>query len=135
MSIAGIGADIVAIERLDKFYQRHGRRALERLLAPGERDEFARLGELNDPGRFLAKRFAAKEALGKALGIGVSPPATLTNSAVIHDARGRPAFVFAPPLADWLEHRRLQAHLTISDERAYAVAFVVLETTCFNPRP
>ena len=129
MSIAGVGTDIVAIERLGEFYRRHGQRALERLLAPEERAEFARLGEApKEAGRFLAKRFAAKEALGKALGIGLSAPATLSNSAIIHDTCGQPAFAYAPPLADWLAQRRLRAHLSISDERAYAIAFVVLET-------
>mgnify|MGYP000116607061 CR=1 FL=1 len=62
--IAGIGTDIAAVARLGKLYERHGERALEKILAPAERDAFTRAA---DPARFLAKRFAAKEALGKAL--------------------------------------------------------------------
>jgi len=123
--IAGIGTDIVAVERLGKLYERHGERALEKLLAPTERADFARS---KDPARFLAKRFAAKEALGKALGIGVAAPATLPNIAVGHDALGKPAFAFAPALEQHLTERGLHAHLSISDEQAFAVAFVVLET-------
>lgn len=122
--IYGIGTDVVAIARMDEFWQRHGERALDKLLAPAERGECR---ASNQPGRFLAKRFAAKEALGKALGIGVRAPATLPAIAVSHDAAGKPWFEFAPELAGYIEARRLTAHLSISDERDYAVAFVVLE--------
>ena len=122
--IYGVGTDIVAVTRLGKLYERHGERALEKLLAPAERADF---DKTRDPARFLAKRFAAKEALGKALGIGVAAPATLPNIAVIHDALGKPAFDYAPQLALLLEERGLTAHLSISDEQDFALAFVVLE--------
>jgi holo-[acyl-carrier protein] synthase len=122
--IFGVGTDIVAVARLGKLYERHGERALGKLLAPAERADFARAA---DPARFLAKRFAAKEALGKALGVGVAPPATLGNSAVTHDALGKPIFAYAPALADYLAERGLTAHLSISDEQDFALAFVVIE--------
>lgn len=122
--IAGVGTDIVAVVRLARLWERHGERALEKVLAPAERAGFA---GASDPGRFLAKRFAAKEAFAKALGTGVVAPATLPNIAVVHDALGKPAFAFAPELAALLQSRSLIAHLSISDEREYAVAFVVLE--------
>jgi len=122
--IFGVGTDIVAVARLAKLYQRHGERALDNLLAPAERADFEKA---KDPARFLAKRFAAKEALGKALGIGVAAPATLTNSAVVHDALGKPAFAYSPTLAQHLAERGLVAHLSISDEADFALAFVVLE--------
>jgi holo-[acyl-carrier protein] synthase len=125
MTIAGVGADIVAVARLGRLYERHGARALEKLLAPAEFAEFSRAG---NRARFLARRFAAKEALGKALGIGVAAPATLPNIAVTHDERGKPAFACAPPLARYLAEHGLAAHLSISDEADYAVAFVVLES-------
>ena len=122
--ISGIGTDIVAVERLDRLFERHGEHALEKLLAESERAEFAKA---KDPARFLAKRFAAKEALGKALGIGVAAPATLPNIAVTHNAQGKPDFAYSPELARYLEDRGLIAHLSISDEQDYALAFVVLE--------
>ena len=122
--IAGIGTDIAAVARLGKLYERHGERALEKLLAPIEWADFSKAG---NPARFLAKRFAAKEALGKALGIGVTPPATMPNIAIIHDALGRPLFDYAPPLGAYLAEQNLRAHLSISDEAEYALAFVVLE--------
>lgn len=122
--IAGVGTDIAAVARLGKLYERHGERALGKLLAPSERPDFVKA---KDPARFLAKRFAAKEAFGKALGIGVAAPATLPNIAVVHDALGKPFFDYAPELAAHLAERGLRAHLSISDEQEFAVAFVVLE--------
>lgn len=122
--IFGIGTDIVAVARLGELYRRHGDRALEKLLAVTERADFARSA---DPARFLAKRFAAKEAFGKALGTGIAAPATLPNIGVIHDALGKPGFGYAPQLEQWLTDRGLIAHLSISDEKEFATAFVVLE--------
>jgi holo-[acyl-carrier protein] synthase len=122
--IAGVGTDIVAVARLRRLYQRHGARAVEKLLAPSELAEFAKTG---DSARFLAKRFAAKEAFGKALGIGIATPATLPNIVVTHDDLGKPVFDYAPPLARHLAERGLTAHLSISDEADYALAFVVVE--------
>ena len=122
--IVGVGTDIVAVARLGKLYARHGERALEKLLAPAERPEFTRA---KDSARFLAKRFAAKEALGKALGIGVAAPATLPNVSVVHDALGKPAFAYAPELARFIAARGLTAHLSISDEKEFALAFVIVE--------
>lgn len=123
--IFGIGTDIVAIARLQTMWERHGERCLDRLLAP---QEFAAFAAANDKGRFLAKRFAAKEALAKALGTGVRPPALLPAMWVEHDALGRPLFGFARELAECLSARSLVAHLSLSDEADYATAFVVLET-------
>ena len=122
--IYGIGTDIVAVARLRGMWERHGDRALDKLLAPQEMADFAKAA---DKGRFLAKRFAAKEAFGKALGIGVATPATLPNIAVVHDELGKPSFAYAPELAQLLDQRGLIAHLSISDEKEFALAFVVLE--------
>lgn len=122
--IYGIGTDIVAVDRLQGLLDRHGSRAVEKLLAPSE---IAAFEQSTAPGRFLAKRFAAKEAFGKALGTGVAAPATLTQIAVGHDPLGKPVLEFAPPLAALLESKKLSAQLSISDEQAYAVAFVILE--------
>lgn len=123
--IFGIGTDIVAVARMAEYWQRHGERGLEKMLAPVERETCR---QSPDPARFLAKRFAAKEALGKALGTGVRAPVLLPHIAISHDELGKPGFVYEPPLADHLAQRGLIAHLSISDEQDYAVAFVILET-------
>jgi holo-[acyl-carrier protein] synthase len=122
--IFGIGTDIVAVKRMADYFQRHGERGLEKMLAPAERE--ACLAS-PDPARFLAKRFAAKEALGKAAGTGVRAPILLPEIAVMHDELGKPAFSYSPALAAHFTERGLAAHLSISDEQDYAVAFVILE--------
>lgn len=124
--IHGIGTDIVAVARLRSLWERHGEHAVEKLLAAEEWGDFERA---SDKGRFLAKRFAAKEALSKALGTGLRAPATLTGIAIIHDAAGKPAFAYSDELAALLDSKRLVAHLSISDEADYAVAYVILESS------
>ena len=68
-------------------------------------------------GRFFAKRFAAKEAFAKALGIGVRAPATLPAIAVGHDPLGKPAFAYSDELAALLRDKRLSAHLDFGRAR------------------
>lgn len=123
--IAGIGTDIVAVARMRDALARHGERFAEHILADGEHEDFARAP---DKARFLAKRFAAKEAFAKALGTGLRAPATLHAIAVAHDELGKPVYALAPALAELVQARCLSAHLSISDEKDYVVAFAVLET-------
>jgi len=124
--IVGIGTDLVRIERMQALWQRHGERSLDKLLAPAEREECR---ASSDAGRFLAKRFAAKEALGKALGCGIRAPVLLPAIAVTHKAAGKPGFAFDTPLAEWLRPRGLVFHLSLGDEADHALAFVVAEAT------
>ena len=122
--IHGIGADIVAVKRLRQMWEGHGDRVLEKLLAPQEMADFARAA---DKGRFLAKRFAAKEAFSKAFGTGIRAPAVLPAIAVGHDDLGKPNLVFCGRLAEMIENQGLRAHLSLSDEADYAIAYVILE--------
>jgi holo-[acyl-carrier protein] synthase len=122
--IHGVGTDLVALGRMREFWERHGERALEKLLAPEEREACR---SSSDPGRFLAKRFAAKEALGKALGTGIRTPVLLPAIAVTHDELGKPSFTFGLELAQWIAARGLVCHLSLSDETEHALAFVVAE--------
>jgi holo-[acyl-carrier protein] synthase len=122
--IHGIGTDIAEISRVGDMYRRQGDRALEKILAPSEREECRNSA---DPARFLAKRFAAKEALGKACGTGIRTPLLLPDIAVEHDDLGKPFFAFSATLAASFAERRLKTHLSISDEREFVIAFVVVE--------
>jgi holo-[acyl-carrier protein] synthase len=122
--IHGIGTDIVAVARIRAALERHGERFAERILGDQERAEYV---ASQDRARFLAKRFAAKEAFGKALGTGVSPPATLHGVMVGHDPAGRPVYRYDARLAAYLAERSLSAHLSLSDENDYVVAFALIE--------
>ena len=124
--IYGIGTDIVATQRVTHALERFGDRFAARILAPEERVEFA---AHKSPARFLAKRFAAKEAFAKALGTGIRHPATLHNIRLTHDNLGKPSLAFDPLLADVLKQRGISRHhLSLSDEQDMAVAFVILES-------
>jgi holo-[acyl-carrier protein] synthase len=124
--IHGIGVDLVTVTRMTGMIERHGERLAKRILAPAELDEYA---TSQDKDRFLAKRFAAKEAVAKALGTGLRGPVQLGSIAVTHDDQGRPGFAFADELQIWLSERRIDhIHLSISDERDHAVAFVIAES-------
>ena len=123
--IHGIGTDIVGIVRMGEIHARHGARLAQRLLAPDEWGEYA---QARDKNAFLTKRFAAKEAFSKAVGTGMRVPVMFTAISVTHDSQGRPGFAFSPELAAWMRVRGMgQTHLSLSDERDYVVAFVVVE--------
>lgn len=124
--LLGIGTDIVEVARVHESLSRMGQGFAWRILAETERLDFL---AANEPARFLAKRFAAKEAFGKALGIGVRAPATLHSIGVTHDALGRPEFAYFKALVDYMQTAALAAHLSISDERQYVIAFAVIEKT------
>lgn len=123
--IYGIGTDIVAVQRIGQLLSRHPDRGVQHLLHPAEWAE-ADLAPSRE--RFVAKRFAAKEALAKALGTGLRAPVLLPAIRVEHDAMGKPFFSFDTALDDWIRQRSLQIHLSISDEVDHAIAFVVVET-------
>jgi holo-[acyl-carrier protein] synthase len=122
--IHGIGTDIVSVQRIGQLLSRHPERATAHLLHPAEQAE-AQFISAQD--RFVAKRFAAKEALAKALGTGLRAPVLLPSIRVEHDVLGKPFFSFEPELAEWIRQRSLQIHLSITDEVDHAVAFVVVE--------
>jgi holo-[acyl-carrier protein] synthase len=122
--IEGIGVDIVQIERVRSALTRHGEEFALRILAASELDDWR---ANRDPARFLAKRFAAKEAFAKALGTGISPPATLRAIGVQHDPHGKPGFAYDEHLAAHMQARSLYASLSLTDERDYVVAFAVIE--------
>ena len=77
---------------------------------------------------FLASRFAAKEALSKALGTGLRHPVNLSYMSINHDPLGKPYFEFHPDLNRLMSDKGItQHHLSISDEINMVCAFVVLE--------
>jgi len=124
--IFGIGTDIVEFARIEALWARYGKRFAERLLSENELPE---LDAHTDPARFLAKRFAAKEAFAKAVGSGMREPVALHRIGVTHDGLGKPVLQFDGVLRTYLAQLGINGHhLSISDERDFIVAFVVLES-------
>lgn len=124
--IFGIGTDIVEYARFEKLFMQYGVRLAERLLSADELSEFA---IAKSPARFLAKRFAAKEALAKALGTGLRHPVSLSRISITHNQLGKPMFEFDAILSNYLAGKNIDKyHLSISDERHTIVAFAVLES-------
>jgi len=108
------------------MYTRYGGRLAARML--GER-ELPELRTQTHPARFIAKRFAAKEAFAKAVGSGLREPVSLRRISIAHDRLGKPVLRFDGLLSDHLARLGVtRHHLSISDERNLVVAFVVLET-------
>ncbi len=123
--IFGIGTDIVCVSRMQENLERYGERFAQRILAEQEWEAF-----LASPRRahFLAKRFAAKEAAVKAMGTGFRDGITLKQIAVSHAPGGRPLLRFSERAELFVRRNGIvKAHLSLSDEEAYAVAFVTLQ--------
>lgn len=122
--IYGVGTDIVRVERIAAGLERFGERFARRILADVEWEEFRRNTR---PARFLAKRFAAKEAAAKAFGTGFSEGIAMRHIVVVHSDRGQPLLEFHARAAEFVAEKGIvSAHLSISDEDSHAIAFVTL---------
>lgn len=125
MKIVGIGTDIVSIERIDRLWNEHGQNFARRILSVSELQD---LEKSKNKIAFLAKRYAAKEALAKALGTGFQPNGLLlTEISVRNDELGRPYLEFLGQSKKEIEKYQVtESHLSLSDEKEFAVAFVIL---------
>lgn len=122
--IFGIGTDIVHVERMQKNIDKYGDKFVRRILTESE---FAEYQKLDRGANFLAKRFAAKEAMAKAMGTGFSGGLSLQHIAVEHDAMGKPLLRLSGKAEELLSTEKIrQTHLSLADEKDYAVAFVTL---------
>jgi holo-[acyl-carrier protein] synthase len=129
--IYGIGIDIVKIDRLHASLARFGERFAQRILTA---DELADYRAQRQPARFLAKRFAAKEAVVKALGLGFRDGLTFNQIGVRHDHYGKPELVYTGQMLIEIERAGIQASLlSLTDEAEYVVAMVVLEGAANRP--
>jgi holo-[acyl-carrier-protein] synthase len=127
--IYGIGTDICDVRRVAAILERRGERFAEKVLGPHELEVFrARRARVDERGlRYLATRFSAKEAFSKAIGLGMRMPMTWRGCEVVKAASGKPEIRLHGELAAWFAERRLQAHLSVTDESDYAASFVVVE--------
>jgi holo-[acyl-carrier protein] synthase len=124
--IFGIGVDVLEAARVKKLFDRYGEHFVERLLMPGER---AQLGKTRRTERFLAMRFAAKEAIVKAMGTGFAHGIWIRDVGVVQNAWGKPEVVYSP--RGEKVRRKLgigNGHVTLTDEAGLIVAVAVLES-------
>lgn len=124
--IIGIGVDLCEIARIRDALKRHGDRFAKRVLAAEELTEFNQLNPSMGAG-FLAKRFAAKEAVAKALGTGIGRGFGFHDITVSHDGVGKPLVILNSENATLSSACGSRIHLSISDERIHAIAFCMIE--------
>lgn len=125
MSIYGIGIDIVQIDRMSKSLEKYGDKFAKKIL---HEDELKIYSQYKSKERYLAKRFAAKEAFAKAFGTGIIDGVTLPRIQVVNDERGQPSIRLHGKTKELAKSRGItRCFLSISDEKKYAVAQVLLE--------
>lgn len=124
--IVGIGVDIVETSRFEKLFARYGHRIARRLLTDLEIREFDRR---KCSATYLATRFAAKEAAAKALGTGFGPNVQYKSIEVGNEKSGKPKLSFLKGALNLADRKNVaQVFLSLSDEKHYVVAMVVLES-------
>lgn len=124
--IVGIGTDIVETSRFERFVREGNDRILDRLFTPRERSYCEGKGR---PALHYAARFAAKEALFKALGSGLRGGMSWHDPEVVNDPEGAPSFRMAGVTAERCRQRGVgRIHLSLAHESGHAVAMVVLES-------
>ena len=125
MAIIGLGTDIIEIARIEAQLQKSDKLAL-RVLTEEELQIFR---ECRQPTRFLAKRFAAKEAAAKALGTGIGRGVSFQHIHISNNELGAPKLAFTDGAAERLELLGgYLGHISISDEQHYALATVIIES-------
>jgi holo-[acyl-carrier protein] synthase len=122
--IFGIGTDVVQVERIKLVYERFGEKFVERLLLPQELVLFRKYSR---PVRFLAMRFAAKEAIVKAMGTGFAHGMWIRDSGVVPNAWGKPEIVWSERGQSMCDKLGIgEGHVTLTDEAGLIVAVAVL---------
>ena len=131
--ILGVGTDMASIQRIADILKDHGDRFTQRCFADEERARVdgAAKGNADVRAAGYAKRWAAKEACAKALGLGIREEVFLKDIVVINDADGRPTLELKGGAKDRLtaitpKGMTSHIHVSLSDEPPLAVAFVVI---------
>jgi holo-[acyl-carrier protein] synthase len=127
--IYGIGTDLLRVARIHSAFEVRGMRFAQRILGERELQIFNRRFERNrERGLlFLATRFAAKEALSKAIGLGMRQPMSWRMAEFVNAPTGKPTVELNEPLKSWCIERGLSFHVSVTDEADMVCAFVVCE--------
>ncbi|MDP4709347.1 MAG: holo-ACP synthase [Rickettsiaceae bacterium] len=121
--IVGIGTDIVNIERIEHIYSKFGDDFVYKNF---HKLEIAYLTTLTHAAKigYLAKRFAAKEAVAKALGIGIGHGLAFKDIAVVNNESGAPQVLISEAIYPSINEYNI--HISLSDDHPFAVAFVTV---------
>jgi holo-[acyl-carrier protein] synthase len=122
--IYGIGVDVLDTKRIERTLHKFGTHFTDRLLMPQEHSQLARVKRRD---RFIAMRFAAKEAIVKAMGTGFAHGVWIRDVGVMQNEWGKPEVIFSE--RGELVRRRLgigEGHVTLTDEAGLVVAVAVL---------
>ncbi len=129
--IYGIGVDVLQVVRIKRTMKRFGPHFLDRLLLPAEREQLARTAR---PERFVAMRFAAKEAIVKAMGTGFAHGMWIRDVGIVQNRWGRPEVVYSARGEQMRRKLGIGAgHVTLTDEAGLVVAVAVLMAA--QPQP
>ena len=127
MKIFGIGTDIVNIKRMEKSLKRYGNRFKNNIFS---KNEISYCEKNKNPGPFYAKRFAAKEALSKALGTGIRKNIKFKNIEIRNDSYGKPSIKLKGAVDDYLKkkikRKKYNIYLSLSDDIPWAQATVII---------
>ena len=123
--IFGIGTDIVDVTRIKKMKSIDS--FAKKILGDNEYLKFSKLSESKKV-FFIAKQFAGKEAFAKAIGTGISGDVNFKTIEILRDDEGKPMFKFAEKTQLLIDNLGIaHSHVSLSDEKEYALAFVILE--------
>ena len=124
--IFGIGTDIVHVVRMEKNLERFGEKFPKRILTKNDKADYQKEKK---QANFLARRFAAKEATVKAMGLGFSGGLGWRQIGVNHDDKGKPLLEFNGFASEFVRNNDIvETHVSLADENEYAVAVVALCT-------
>ena len=127
MKIFGIGTDIVNIKRMEKFLKRSGSRFKNRIFS---KKEIIYCDKKKNSSAYYAKRFAAKEALTKALGTGIRKGINFKHIEIINDSLGKPSIQLMGSTNNFLKrktkNKKYSIYLSLSDDTPWAQATVII---------
>lgn len=121
--IVGIGTDIVNINRIKRVFDKFGDDFVKKNFHEIEIEQINKLS-YETKITYLSKRFAAKEAMAKALGVGIGRGLAFKDIAVTNDESGAPAIIIAPEIYPDISRHKI--HVSLSDDQPFAVAFVTI---------
>ena len=119
--LEGLGIDMVEVDRIKKVLDRWGERFLHRVFTSEERDYCKRKAH---PEQSLAARFAAKEAVLKAIGTGLSGGIRWTDVKIVNDKSGKPEVRLDKKIIQRIGDKKIL--LSISHTKEFAIAFAIL---------